>query len=162
MTLKLDYSINIAKSNIKAASLLLENYKTEPVDQYADTNVIIYLSMISIEISLKYALNRAGFSLAELIGKGHDIKKLFKAIKYETIADNNRLPMSLGTINLKTEQSGSITVGKLISNLEQADNYPYFRYAGANKHYPPRFMLECAKEVAIWCEQNADKLTKSS
>src|SRR5262245_15018644 len=67
-----EYSLEFSESLIKAA----EGLAAGGMDSVGDKRAVLYLSLVSCEITLKALLERAGWAIYDLIKCSHDLSKL--------------------------------------------------------------------------------------
>ncbi len=155
----MNFNLKLASQFIIAAELLEKTEESSPERNSA----ILYQSLISIEISLKAALEKAGYQKNKLKKISHNLKKLLDevSLKCEFI-DSGIQSSGIRALNAAPGYSEG-TVGRLLSNLESksVSQYPgEIRYKGAEKHYPAEVMLECARLIYAWCNNNQNNLRK--
>ena len=158
-----EYSIEFADRLIEAAESFVT--KTSPSDEVGRT--VLYLSLLSCEISIKALLERAGYTLEELKKRSHDLNGLLKDICACELTDTrigNSLPLSASRL-LSQEVVASTsngTVGALLSaESVGASKYPNdIRYGELVTHFPPLIMLSCAKVVSKWANDNLEQIKR--
>ena len=151
------YSIEFGERLIEAA----DSFVTEknPSDEVG--RAVLYLSLLSCEISLKALLEKAGFSVKELKKRSHDLSGLVKDIcccELTGTGIGNSKPFSASRL-LSEEvvpNTTNGTVGTLL-NAESvgASKYPNeIRYGELITHFQPLVMLSCAKVLSKWAKEN--------
>lgn len=150
-----EYNIEFAGKLITAARVVASS-DSDSVDAQ---RTVLYLSLLSCEISLKALLERAGFSVREITALSHNLRGLLDTVcrceVNETIAGVTTpmwvsaarvcaIPISVG--------GGESTVGTLLS-LEEAgaSRYPnQIRYGSTIVHAPCEAMLQAAEKIFPW------------
>lgn len=149
----MEYSVEFGKRLIEAAEAVRPNEEAD--------RAVLYLSLLSCEISLKAALEHAGFSIIHLKNRSHKIHKLIDDVAGCSFSDSGELATN---IRAKVVEKGTAngTVGTcLTKDVAECSQYPnQIRYGEDLKHYPPDTMLKCAKVVSIWCEENLENLER--
>lgn len=153
----MEYSLEFAERLIESAdALCLNSHKKEQTDR-----TVLYLSSLSCEISLKALLESNGYSLAELKRDSHRLDILLKSVCNCKIKGTNKCAVSLRA-QLVVKDSFNGTVGTLLDSvLKGASKYPNeIRYGEKIRHFPPEFMLNCAKIVNAWCKEHKGNLVR--
>jgi|GEM_PF-1234057 len=151
------YSLEFGERLIDAAdSLATEKNTSDEVGR-----AVLYLSLLSCEISLKALLEKAGFSVKELKSLSHNLSGLAKKICLCELKDTgigcsknysaSRLLSKEVIIN-----TSNGTVGTLLNaENDGASKYPNeIRYGELIRHFQPLEMLACAKVVSVWAKEN--------
>ena len=151
----MEYSPEFSKRLIEAAEALVQ--KSGNKDEAHRT--ILYLSSLSCEINLKAQLVHLGYTPRELRGFSHNLNDLLRLVCDCRFKDSSQ---SASALRSKTVLPGTEngTVGTLLTaEISGASKYPNeIRYGEIIQHYPPTAMLECARIVNLWCEENRDNL----
>ena len=152
------FSIEFSKRLIEAAESFFA-IPNNTADEAA--RAVLYLSLVSCEISLKALLEQAGFPIKEIKKRSHNLAGLledFSACELSKPSHNSaRSPASILRANNVTISTGQTkTVGDLLeAEKKGASKYPNeIRYSDLVQHYPPEFMLECAKVLNAWAKKN--------
>ena len=151
----MEYSIDFAERLIEAANLFVD--KSHPGED-AD-RAVLYLSLLSCEISLKAVLERAGYTPDHLRNRSHNLDALLSDLCHcETKDSEVGTWRSAAHIQSISPIPGAelATVGRLLdAESEGASKYPSsIRYGELIKHYDSVHMLECAKAVAEWVRKH--------
>ena len=157
----MEYSLNFAKELVSSASSLkgtghiIEERK----------RVLLYLSLLSIEITLKYLLEKAGLPIKVIRKRSHNIEGLLEdlckcEIKTTIGAQSRYVPASRIHIRIVNPMFGGATIGNLLQGESKgASKYPNeIRYGAIPKHYPPDLMLQCAETVINWAENEGQSI----
>lgn len=159
----MEYSLEFGKRLIEAAKSFVI---TEETDDEAG-RAVLYLSLLSCEITLKALLEKAGFTIGELKSRSHDLKGLLTDICFCELAGSgigNSKPFSASRLLSQEviKNTGNGTVGALLeAETLGASKYPNdIRYGDLIKHFPPLVMLECATVVSRWAEQNINLIKR--
>jgi hypothetical protein len=117
---------------------------------------VLYLSLLSSEISLKSMLEQSGKPVQDIRKRSHRLAELLADlgqcdIEVEVVAGNyQRVPASRLRACSIQHQDTSTTVGAVIDAESQgASAYPnQIRYGDLLQHYPPEVVAEMASKVA--------------
>lgn len=162
-----EYSIEFSKSLVKAAQSLLPDCESS----FDSKRAVLYLSLLSSEISLKGLLETAGKPVVEIIRCQHrltdllnEIDKCFVNVKVSP-GRPERVWIPATSIRAKTIKVGSTvsTVGEfLTSENNGASQYPNeVRYGPKVVHFPPEAALTAAQLIISWAEEHWDKFSLS-
>lgn len=151
----MEYSIEFAERLIEAADSFIG--KSEPGEEAG--RAVLYLSLLSCEISLKAVLEKAGFAPDQLRRRSHNLDSLLSDLcRCETWEPASGRWISAAHIQSISPIPGAelATVGRLLdAEKEGASRYPNsIRYGDLIKHYDAAHMLKCAKAVAEWVREN--------
>jgi len=155
----MEYSLEFSERLIDAANSLVRD--ADGKDEAG--RAVLYLSLLSCEISLKALLERAGYTVKELIKRSHDLKGLLHDICFCELAGTgigNSKPFRASRLLSQEviENTYNGTVGALLHAEEKgASKYPNdIRYGDLVTHFPPLVMLKCASVVQRWARDNID------
>ncbi len=159
----MEYSLQFSQRLIDAANSFLDKEKVDDETGRA----VLYLSLLSCEISLKALLEQAGYTVKELKKRSHDFSGLIKDLcKCDLIGTGVAGSKPHTGAKLLSQQVdpkiGNGTVGALLKGEEQgASKYPNeVRYGELVRHFPPMLMLNCASIVCVWCKKNMSKIKR--
>lgn len=150
-----EYNIEFAEKLISAAKVVASS-DSNSVDAQ---RTVLYLSLLSCEISLKALLEKAGMSIGEITTLSHNLRGLLDAVcrceVNETIV-GVAAPMWVSAARVCAipinVAGGESTVGTLLL-LEEAgaSRYPnQIRYGSAIVHAPCEAMLQAAENILPW------------
>jgi hypothetical protein len=130
----------------------------------------IYLSLLSIEISLKSFLERGGYAISKIRSHQHDLKSLLKEvgklrIAHEVLPHTTALKSAAKLRAIEIEYEGAMsTVGKIIDfENPKPSSYPNeLRYGGKLIHFPTEALIKVAEEIARFVRENWDHIQKIS
>jgi len=152
------FNLEFSKKLIEAA----ESLKTNNGDLDDSGRAILYLSLLSCEISLKAFLEKANVPIGNIKKISHDLARLLKDIgEYEI--EKEVIPGKKGWVRATCLRSivvdnnyRNATVGTLLTpDLANASKYPNeIRYGDLVKHFNPIVMLNCARKVLEWVMDN--------
>jgi hypothetical protein len=159
----MEYSLEFSQRLIDAARSFLDKDKVDDETGRA----VLYLSLLSCEISLKAILEKAGYTIKELKKRSHDFSGLIKDLCFCDLVGTGVAGSKPFTgARLLSERVdpniGNGTVGALLKGEEQgASKYPNeIRYGELVRHFPPMLMLNCASVVCEWCKENISKIKR--
>lgn len=157
-----EYSLEFSQKLIEADELL------GPVveEDLEGKRATLYLSLLSAEITLKAALEKAGKPVREIRKHSHNLASLLAELgdcEVEVnITSTDRRMVSAARIRSVPvdQQFSNATVGTLLSGEKQgASVYPnQIRYGESLTHYPPGVMLQAAKEAKAWVIEHFDSI----
>lgn len=153
----MEYSLEFSQRLIEAAKSFVD--KDKIVDESG--RAVLYLSLLSCEISLKALLEQAGYTIKELKKRSHDFAGLIEDLCHCDLQGTGiagSKPYS-GAKLLSQELDPNIgngTIGALLKCEEKgASKYPNeIRYGELVRHFPPMLMLDCASKVCEWGRDN--------
>lgn len=147
----MEYSLKFSERLIEAAKCLA---KQTPLKEDAD-RAILYLSLVSCEISIKALLEKAGYSVKHLKKRAHSFSKLKRDLGFCDFQGKHSTGARLFSKS-PDPKFKIMTVGKLLDFEETtASKYPNeIRYGDVIEHYPPDLMLKCAIEVNKWANKH--------
>lgn len=156
----MEYSLEFSQRLIDAAKSFIDKDKTDD----ETCRAVLYLSLLSCEISLKALLEQADYTTKELKRRSHDFSGLIKDLCFcdlEGTGIAGSKPHT-GAKLLSQEVGPNIgkeTVGNLLSCKEQKgikiSKYPNeIRYGELIRHFPALLMLDCASKVCEWARDN--------
>lgn len=131
----------------------------EGLDTQEAIRVVVYLSLLACEISMKAFLEKAGFAPTELRACSHDLSKLSKHMCSceieEQVCVQTRAWIrgsSHRAIEIRTADTAS-TIGSLLDRMDkEASRYPNeLRYGETLRHFPPQVVLDMARRLRGWC-----------
>ena len=156
-----EYDIGFSDKLTEAAQFTVKD-DLESIDAI---RTVLYLSLLSCEISLKALLEKAGMPINTIRARSHNLKKLLSDL------DKCKVQVEIGnkyrwvpasrlrsiTINERYVKS---TVGTLLeAECHGASNYPnQIRYGDSLKHYPPGMILKTAKAIIVWAREHWDTI----
>jgi hypothetical protein len=151
----MEYSIDFAERLIDAADSFIG--RSQPGEEAS--RAVLYLSLLSCEISLKAALEKAGFTPDHLRKRSHNLNDLLGDLcRCETWDEKTGGWVSAAHIKSISPVPGIklATVGRLLdAESDGASKYPNsIRYGDLIKHYDSVHLLRCAKAVAEWSMEN--------
>ena len=147
------YSINFAE---KLASTALDVI-TDGLIDVASVQTVIYLSLLSTEISLKAMLEQAGMNVNDIRSCSHDISKLMRALNCCKISVNSNI-VSAGRLRSKNiaYSNTSKTVGAIVdTDPNTQSHYPnQIRYGDSFLSHPTVVMAEVASVVLKFAKEH--------
>lgn len=161
-----EYSIHFSEKLIEAARVVLE----DGVDSVGARRTVLYLSLLSCEITLKALLERAGKPVKEIKGRSHNLEGLLDELgpcEVEEDIVNGVLkwvPASRLRAKVVTTNTGESTVGRLLAGESQgASAYPnQIRYGDRLYHFPPEAVFNTATAILCWAQDYWNRIRLSS
>ncbi|MCB2184724.1 MAG: hypothetical protein KQH63_22085 [Desulfobulbaceae bacterium] len=161
----MEFDLEFSKRLIEAANSFGDNKTGE--NQAA--RAVLYLSLLSCEISLKALLEQAGFTLKELKKRSHDLNGLLEDICScellgTEIGNSKPLPASSLLSKVVIPDTANGTVGALLRDKSKGKSkYPNnIRYGDLVKHFPAAVMLKCASTVQTWAQENIKTIKRKN
>lgn len=160
-----EYSRGFSKNLLEAATIIKDNDLTDTEAK----RTVLYLSLLSIEISLKAILEKAGISVGRLRSLSHSHKKLLKELEEKCEVEIEVTPGNLRWLSTTRIRSIAVsadyknaTVGVLLeAETAGASMYPNkIRYGSTLEHYPPEIMLQTAIKISEWVDEHFNKIRK--
>jgi hypothetical protein len=156
-----EYSIEFSKSLIDAAQgIVVRGENSEDAGR-----AVLYLSLLSCEITLKALLEKAGMPVDEIRKVSHDLRKLLAELGHceveEEMAGQLMQWVPATHIRGKTIIPGTtFTVGVLLEGESHgASKYPNdIRYGEHIYRFPPVAVLAGAEILIDWAHQQWDRI----
>ncbi len=159
----MEYSLEFSQRLIDAARSFVDGGNVDAESGRA----VLYLSLLSCEISLKAILEKAGYTIKELKKRSHDLSGLIKDLCLCDLLGTGIYGSKPHTgamlLSIVVDQNiGNGTVGALLRTEEQGvSKYPNeIRYGELIRHFPPLLILNCASVVCEWCRENIPKIKR--
>lgn len=134
--------------------------------QPEDHQAIAYASRVSIEQTLKAALEKAGYSEKDLRTISHDLggllRELGKCTVEEDVIPGQPQPVSASRIRSKTIhwRGAQVTLGNIIDSDETSKFPGQYRYGQPPKDYPAEVLAQAAELAADWVAEYWDSLAR--
>lgn len=156
------YDLSFGEKLAETAALVAK----DGVEELDAKRTVLYLSLLSSEITLKALLEKAGKPVAEIKARSHNLKGLL----HDLGACKIQVEVSPGIIKLCSAvrlrgvvidpNFSNATVGTLLDAQDAgASEYPnQVRYGDTLKHYPPEQVANMALAVAAWARQHWDTI----
>ena len=161
----MEYSLDFSQRLIEAAKSFVGKENAE--DETA--RLVLYLSLLSCEISLKALLEKAGYTSKELKRRSHGLSGLTEDLCFcdltgTSTAGSKDQSAAMLLSQVVDPAFANATVGNLLCAEELgASKYPNeIRYGDLPRHYPPLIMLMCAEIVCKWANDNLHHIKKVS
>lgn len=132
----------------------------------AAKQVTAYLSLLSIEISLKAMLEKAGVPHGVIRGHSHGLSELLSEVCRCEVNSNLSLPheswvsaVRIRAIRVQLADAES-TVGEIVESSEKdASKYPnQIRYGSGLRHFPPEALAQTALRIVEFAVAHWDGL----
>jgi hypothetical protein len=162
----MEFNIEFSRKLIEAA----ESLQTNGGSQDDTGRAILYLSLLSCEISLKSFLEMAKLPVKDIKKLSHDLAGLLQEIGNYNI-EGEVCTGKRGWITATCLRSivvdsnySNATVGTLLTaESKQSSKYSNeIRYGDLVKHYNPLVMLKCTKKVFDWVKNNSTSIQKKT
>ena len=155
-----EYSLDLSEKFIEAAQFVFVNAK-DSEDAMDAARVVLYLSCISCEITMKALLEKAGKPLKDIKKLSHDLEGLMTALNKECqvrkdIGNTARWVQATGFLKKVAIPNTLLTVGKFLeAESHGASKYPNeIRYGSSVIQYPPEAALNSARHLLRWAREN--------
>jgi hypothetical protein len=155
-----EYSIEFGGKLAEVADLVVADGLDDPDAR----RTVLYLSLLSTEISLKAMLEKAGKPVKEIRRARHDLAQLLRdldccEIEAETTPGVTRLvPASRLRASIIKQGECEITIGDLIGT-KAASQYPNeIRYGDRLHHFPPAAVAQMASKVVAFAGEHWQSL----
>jgi HEPN domain-containing protein len=152
-----EYEIGFSEKLTDAAQFIV---KDDPKSVDA-IRTVLYLSLLSCEISLKALLEKAGMPIKTIRARSHNLKELLNDLgkcKVQVEIGNRYRWVSASRLRsvMINKRYVNSTIGTLVeAECRGASNYPNeIRYGDSLKHYPPEMMLKTAKAIIAWAREH--------
>lgn len=154
-----EYNLEFAKKLIEAADFI-----SIDLNEIEAKRTVLYLSLLSCEISLKFVLDNAGYEISKIKSFNHRISQILDEITskielFREIAPGDKRWTPASIIRAKSINFGEAqsTVGAILTATETSKYPNEIRYGDNLYHYPPSVMLDTAKKVNEWAKDNQGK-----
>ncbi len=154
-----EYSLEFARSLLKAA----DGIPLGPTSTEDEQRAVLYLSLLSCEVTLKALLESAGHSIPYIRRLSHDLAALLREVGSCRVQNGGRWRSASGIRGLVANaRFGNATVGRLLeAEKHGASKYPNnIRYGDLVKHFPASVMLDASKAVISWAQTHMDQIRK--
>lgn len=157
-----EYNLGFSEKLIDAAKVVFD----DGLNSVDAARTVIYLGLLSCEITLKSLLERAGMSVKDIKKYSHNLNGLLNAVRaceiHEDIGNGifKWIPASrLKSLPINTSD-GKTVVGKILSaESSGASNYPNeIRYGEGFRHYPPEAIIQTAISILSWTQNHWDRV----
>ena len=128
---------------------------------------VLYLSLLSCEISLKVLLEQAGFPIKEIRKRSHDLEGLLEDVgtcELSNTGPSKSIPRK--GVRLRAEIvvpdvfEGTVG-GILTAESKGASKYPNeVRYSDLVRNFEPKYVLDCAKVLNAWAKENMKNIKR--
>lgn len=147
-----EYHVEFGSALLKAAKSVAK----EGDQNIHSDRVVLYLSLLSIEISLKALLEQAGYHVKEISSHSHNLKSLLAEFGNLTVEQDilGRRGTPVPATQLRATPiyygEAEATIGTIIEQIDpKPSTYPNeIRYGQALKHFPTEVIVQVADKVA--------------
>jgi HEPN domain-containing protein len=152
------YDIAFAEKLSQVAALVLAN----GIEDLEAQRTVLYLSLLSTEISLKAMLERAGKSGTEIRARSHNLSELLtdlgRCMINVEVSPGQCQAVSASRLRARELKYDNfvVTVGVIIdTDPGETSQYPnQVRYGERLRHYPPDIMVLLAATVVEFAKEN--------
>lgn len=159
-----EYSIDFSERLIEAANFILN----EKIQANESHRTILYLSLLSCEVTIKALLEKAGTPVSKIKSISHRIDKLLdllgKTCEVEIDVANGILKwlpaMRIRSRSIKIDHFAMSSVGAILDSEDvKLSQYPNeIRYGNTVIYFPPEAMLETARQLLAWAQEHKDTI----
>jgi len=157
-----EFNLAFSEKLIEAATLISKNDLTE----IESKRTVLYLSLLSCEITIKALLEKAGITIKKIKSHSHNLSELLKEIGNCEIHKELSPSCSkwirateIRSITIDSRFSNATAGNLLTAESKGASVYPnQIRYGDKLTHYPPEVMLEVAKAIVAWAKAYFEKI----
>ena len=141
-------------------AVVAKSLVTNGIEELDAQRTVLYIGLLSTEITLKAMLEQAGKPVAQFRGRSHKLSELLADIgecKVEVEIAPSRWVSAACLRSRALDYGGeTITVGDVLEAERQgASKYPnQIRYGDLLSHYPPEVVVEMAEQVAAFARQH--------
>jgi hypothetical protein len=140
---------------------LASSIVVDGIDELDAQRCVLYLSLLSTEISLKAMLEQAGKPVQEIQKRSHKLSELLKDLGQCEIQINESFGcVWVSAVRLRscvlTHGAAKSTVEAIIdAESKGASQYPSkIRYSAKVRHFPPQIVAQIATRVAEFARKN--------
>jgi len=153
-----EYNLDLAEKFVEAADAV----RKDGVTEFDSLQAVIYLSLLSTEISLKALLEQSGISIDRIRKRSHNLKKLLEdvgscEVEVEILPGSMRWRPATCLLTQVVDSSyDNATIGAMIEKAaNEASSYPtQLRYGDEIRHFPPDLVLKMAKTILAWTKKH--------
>ncbi len=157
-----EYHLEFGETLAEVAMKIID----EGIDPIDTQRTILYLSLLSAEISLKSMLEKAGKPVKEIRKSSHRLESLLNDLSHceveVEVVPGHRMYVSASRLRSCTIHfgEGTTTVGEVISaESHGASTYPNkVRYGDVLKHFPATVVAQMAVEICNFARQHWDSI----
>ena len=153
----------LARAFAKMAQHYLASGNSRPEDHQA----VAYASRVSIEQSLKSALEKSGYTKKEIRTHSHNLGDLLRELGNNcTVAEqlNSDAPQPLSASRLRSKTihwgGAQVTLGNVIDSDETSKFPGEYRYGRPPTDYPAEVLAIAAQDVADWVARYWNSLAR--
>ncbi|MGO9613048.1 MAG: hypothetical protein ACLPX5_08435 [Dissulfurispiraceae bacterium] len=154
-----EYSLSLSEKFIEAAQFV----STNASNSEDAMRVVLYLSCVSCEITMKALLEKAGKPLKDIKKLSHNLEGLMIALNQDClvqveIGNAMRWVKATSFRGIEAMPGTLLTIGKFLEAEGQgASRYPVeIRYGSRVTHFPPEAALNSARRLFQWARENFD------
>lgn len=153
-----EYDIAFGEKLAEVANLVV----ADGISDLDAQRTVLYLSLLSTEISLKSMLEQAGKPLKEIRGRSHNLAELLTdvgqcQVEVEVVPGTRKFVPAVRLRSCSLEYGAAkATIGTVIeAENHGASKYPnQVRYGDLLRHYPPEVVAQMASKVAAFAREH--------
>lgn len=157
-----EYDLSFGVKLANTAALIVK----DGVEELDAQRTVLYLSLLSSEITLKALLEKAGKPIPEIRDRSHNLKGLLQdlgtcKVQVEIAPNKMKLCSAVGLRAVVVDPKfRNATVGTLLEAQDAgASEYPnQIRYGDLLRHYPSEQIAGMAREVTAWAKKYWDTI----
>jgi HEPN domain-containing protein len=151
-----EYNLAFSEKLADAARFVI----SDGLDDEGSRQTVLYLSLLSAEISIKAILEKAGQPIPKIRARSHNFELLLKDLSacevQSQIAPGYLYWISASDVRAQTVDPnfGDATIGTLLEGEKRgASRYPNeVRYGEHLKHFPAEIMCKMSFKLLAWCK----------
>ncbi len=157
-----EYKIGFAKKMSEASLSIVDN----GLDSEDAKRATLYIALVSCEIALKSALEKAGMPVKKIKAKSHGLSELLNEVSSCTVIRkmtkmiSKRVSASCIRAIVVDKRYSDATVGNLLNEKKYgASKFPNeIRYGKTLKHFPAPVMAELSKNIVDWVQLHGEDI----
>ena len=154
-----EYKIGFAQKLSETSEIMVDT----GLDSEDAQRAVLYISLVSCEIALKAALEKAGKAVSDIRKKSHNLSSLLKEVCSCTVLreiTQNKASRVNATCIRGVPVDSNATIGHLLEAEENgASKFPNeIRYGQILKHFPASVMAKLSKKIVAWVQLHWDDI----
>lgn len=157
-----EYKIGFAQKLSETSESMVD----EGLDSEDAQRAVLYISLVSCEIALKAALEKAGKSVPHIRKKSHNLSSILKEVCSCTVlreivkGKRDRVAATCIRGVVVNNNYANATIGNLLEAEKYgASKFPNeIRYGEILKHFPVSVMAKLSREIVAWVQLHWDDI----